>query len=157
MKLQSAVKKELIHISCGTLICTVAMWLVFAVLGLFTTIKLDSSVLLGGALGALVAIANFVALGITVQQIASMPTPRAKGIMQISYNLRLVLQAAWCVFAMQWSAVHFIAAALPLLFPRVAIFYLQKIGAFKPEASAAPQAQVQDPEGVFADDEGGEN
>ncbi len=156
MKLQPAVKKEIIHIISGTAVCTAIMWVVFAALALFTRVAFDGAVVYGGLLGALVAIANFVALCLTVQKVAGGDAKAAKGWMQISYNMRLLLQAVWCIVAMQCAAIHFVAAILPLMFPRITILYLQKIGAYKPEAKVDISQEVADPEGVLEDAGGGE-
>jgi len=44
---------------------------------------------------------------------------------QLSYNARLILQAAWVVVAFLLPCFHVIAAAVPLLFPTLTIYYLQ--------------------------------
>ncbi len=157
MKLQPSVKKEIIRIVGGTAVCTAMMWVVFALLAIVwpAYVAFDSTVVLGGFLGALVASINFFALCITVQLVTEKANPAAaKGLMQVSYNIRLLLQAVWCILAIQLGAVHFIAGMLPLLFPRVVIVYLQRTGAYTPEPKEKPETA--DPEGVYLDDEGGE-
>lgn len=157
MKLQPNVKKEIVRIVGGTVTCTAIMWVVFAVLAIVLPayVAFDSTVVLGGFLGALVASLNFFALCITVQLVTEKANPAAaKGLMQISYNIRLLLQAVWCILAIQLAGVHFIAGLLPLLFPRIVIVYLQKTGAYTPEPTEKPETA--DPEGVFSDGEGGE-
>ncbi len=157
MKLQPTVKKEIIRIVGGTAVCTAIMWVVFAALALVVPayVVFDHTVVVGGVLGALVASANFIALCITVQKITDLANPAAaKGWMQLSYNARLILQALWCIAAIQLTGVQFIAGMLPLLFPRVVILYLQKTGAYTPEPKEKPETV--DPEGVFSCDEGGE-
>ncbi len=159
MKLQPNVKKEIIRIVCGTAVCTAIMFVIFAVLALVVPamVVFDSTVVLGGVCGALVASVNFAALAITVQIVTERGNPAAaKGWMQLSYNVRLLLQAVWCIAAIQLAGVHFIAGMLPLLFPRIAIVYLQKTGAYTPEPAANEQSEPADPEGVFSSDEGGE-
>lgn len=157
MKLQPNVKKEIIRIVGGNLVCTAIMWVVFALLSLVLPayVVFDGTVVLGGVLGMLVASANFIVLCITVQFITEKGNPAAaKGWMQVSYNIRLLLQAVWCIVAIQLASVHFIVGMLPLLFPRIVIIYLQKTGAYTPESTTKPETV--DPEGVFADPEGGE-
>ena len=58
MKLQPESKKELKRILCGAAICTAVMWVVFAALHLVGWVVFDYRVLLGGIIGALVAIGN---------------------------------------------------------------------------------------------------
>ena len=45
---------------------------------------------------------------------------------QLSYNLRLILQAGWVVLCLALPQIHFIAGAAPVLFPNAVIFYLQR-------------------------------
>ena len=59
MKLQPESKKELLRITCGTAVCTAAMWVIFAALHLVGWVKFDDTVVLGGLVGAAVAVANF--------------------------------------------------------------------------------------------------
>ena len=59
MKLQPESKKELLRIACGVSLCTAVMWVVFAALHLVGWVVFDYRVLLGGIIGALVAIGNF--------------------------------------------------------------------------------------------------
>ena len=59
MKLQPESKKELLRIACGVSLCTAVMWVVFAALHLVGWVVFDYRVLLGGNIGALVAIGNF--------------------------------------------------------------------------------------------------
>ena len=50
----------------------------------------------------------------------------------MSYNVRLLLQAVWVVAAYLIPQVHFVAGALPVLFPNVVIFFLQSRGKLVP-------------------------
>ena len=69
MKLQPESKKELLRIACGTAICTAAMWVLFAALHLVGWVRFDYTVVLGGLVGAAVAIANFAGICFVVQKI----------------------------------------------------------------------------------------
>ena len=89
--------------------------------------------LLGAACGSVVAILNFTILCLTVQsavEIDSKKKMRQK--FQMSYNVRLLLQAAWVIAAYLIPQVHFVAGALPVLFPNVVIFFLQSRGKLVP-------------------------
>ncbi len=159
MKLQPNVKKEIIRIVSGTAVCTAVMWVIFALVAVLfpQVVTFDRTVVLGGLFGALIASANFTGLSLTVQFIAERGDPAAaKGWMQLSYNVRLLLQAVWCIVAIQFASIHFIAGMLPLLFPRIVIIYLQKTGAFTPDPAPESKGEIADPEGVFSCDEGGE-
>ena len=60
MKLQPESKKELLRIAGGTAFCTAIMWVLFAALHLVGWVVFDYRVLLGGIIGALVAIVGVV-------------------------------------------------------------------------------------------------
>ena len=129
LKLQAASKKEILRIAIGTAVCTAVMFVVFFVLSLFDICTFDYQVILGGLGGGLVAVINFAALCLTVQSAAQMDEKKQmKAKIQVSYNLRLFLQAAWIVAAFLLPWFHVVAAALPLLFPTVVIYFLQARG-----------------------------
>ena len=121
MKLQAASKKEISRIAVGTLACDVIMIAGLFLLSQFGIGKFDIlRILLGAAGGSVVAVLNFTILCLTVQnavEIDSKKKMRQK--FQTSYNLRLIIQAAW-------------AGALPVLFPNVVIFFLQSRGKLVP-------------------------
>ena len=130
MKLQPASKKEVLRISVGTTICLAIMLAVFFVLSLFDIVKFDHKVILGGVVGAVIAVVNFTILCLTVQKAAAVEDKKAmKARFQVSYNLRLIFQAAWVVAAFLLKDIfNVVAAALPLLFPTLVIFFLQSRG-----------------------------
>lgn len=96
MKLQPESKKELLRIACGVSLCTAVMWVVFAALHLVGWVVFDYRVLLGGIIGALVAIGNFAGICFVVQKVIDEPDEKKrKAQLQISYNTRMLLQALW--------------------------------------------------------------
>ena len=144
MKLQRASRKEIRRIALGTLVCDGIM-----IAGLFLLSQFDMGtfdlprILLGAACGSVIAIVNFTILCLTVQMAAEMTNQRKmKAQFQLSYNIRLFLQAGWVVACFAIPQIHFVAGAAPILFPNVVIFYLQsKNKLFDPNekpASAAP-------------------
>ena len=147
MKLQPASRKEVSRISVGVLVGDVLM-----VAGLFLLSQLGLGefnlvkILLGAALGSLIAIANFIILCLTVQSALEIESKRkVKARLQRSYNLRLLIQAIWVIGAFFLrSKIHFVAAAAPILYPNVWLIYLQLSG----RLNVAPAAPVQpsDPE-----------
>ena len=153
MNLQPEAKKELLHIACGTVLCTVAMWVVFSALHLVGWAPFDSTVILGGLCGAAVAVGNFAGICIMVQKVTAEPDEgRRKMILKLSYNTRMLLQAGWVVVAILAPCFQFIAGIAPLVFPRVTIYYLQITGKYKP-AKAAPaqeEVSVEDPDDTLA-------
>ena len=142
MKLQSASRKEIRRIALGTLVCDVIM-----VAGLFLLSQFDMGrfdlprILLGAACGSVIAVLNFTILCLTVQLAAEMKDQKnMKAMFQLSYNVRLVLQAGWVVACFAVPQIHFLAGAAPILFPNVVIFYLQSRNKLTEpsERSAAP-------------------
>ena len=145
MKLQRASRKEIRRIALGTLACDGIM-----IAGLFLLSQFDMGtfdlprILLGAACGSVIAIVNFTILCLTVQMAAEMTNQRKmKAKFQLSYNIRLFLQAGWVVACFAIPQIHFVAGAAPILFPNVVIFYLQsKNRLFDPSESSASSAPV---------------
>lgn len=151
MKLQSASRKEITRIALGTLVCDGIM-----VAGLFLMSQFDigtfdlKRILLGAVCGSIVAIVNFTILCLTVQGAVEIENKRKmKAHFQLSYNIRLGLQAAWIVACFVLKPIHFIAGAAPILFPNVVIFWLQSKNRLLPpsEGTSAPAiADEEEPE-----------
>lgn len=143
MKLQPASRKEISRIAVGTLICDAVMIAALFLLSQFGIGKFESGrILLGALCGSIIAVANFTILCLTVQSAVEIESKRKmKRRFQMSYNLRMVLQAGWVVAAFLIPQIHFIAGAAPILFPNVVIFYLQFTGRLMPksEAPAKPE------------------
>lgn len=142
MKLQSASRKEIKRIAVGTLVCDGIM-----VAGLFLLSQFGigsfelSRILLGAACGSVVAIVNFTILCITIQNAVEIENKRKmKAKFQLSYNIRMVIQALWVVAAFLIPQIHFVAGAVPVLFPNVVLLWLQTKGKLvtPSERTAAP-------------------
>ncbi len=130
MKLQPASRREIGRISLGTLVCD---GILFAGLFLLSQFGIGSfqplRILLGILCGSVVAILNFTILCLTVQSAVDLESKRKqKARFQLSYNLRMVIQAGWVVAAFLIPQIHFIAGAAPIIFPNVVIYYLQFTG-----------------------------
>lgn len=127
MKLQSASRKEIKRIAIGTLACDGIMIAGLFLLSQFGMGTFDlGRILLGAACGSVVAVINFTILCLTVQSAVEMENKRKmKARFQLSYNIRLALQALWVVVAFLIPQIHFIAGAAPVLFPNVVLIYLQ--------------------------------
>lgn len=147
MKLQPASRKELRRIAAGTLVCAAIMVAGLFLLSQFGIGKFDlGRILLGAVCGSIIAIVNFAILCLTVQSAVEIENKRKmKARFQLSYNIRLALQAGWVVACFAIPQIHFVAGAAPILFPNVVVFYLQsKNKLFDPSekaSSAAPAAQ----------------
>lgn len=143
MKLQPASKKEIKRIAAGTLVLDLAM-----VAGLFLMSQFGigtfelGKILLSALIGSFIAIVNFTILCLTVQSAVGMEDQKKmKAKFQLSYNARMILQAAWVVTAFLLSSFHFIAGAAPVLFPKVTILYLQAKGKLAPPEEAEAQSE----------------
>ena len=149
MKLQPASRKEIRRITLGTLVCDGIM-----IAGLFLLSQFDIGrfdlprILFGAVCGSIIAILNFVILCITVQMAAEMTNQRKiKAKFQMSYNIRLFLQAGWVVACFAIPQIHFVAGAAPILFPNVVIFWLQsKNKLFDPSEKTAASSPATDEE-----------
>ena len=141
MKLQPESRKELRRIACGVALCTAVMWVVFAALHLVGWVAFDYKVVLSGIIGAAVAIGNFAGICLVVQKVIDEPDEKKRSTMlKVSYNSRMLLQAVWIIVAIAAPCFQAFAGVLPLLFPRVTIYYLQITGKYKP--LTPPQEKV---------------
>lgn len=151
MKLQPASRKEVRRIALGTLVCDGIM-----IAGLFLLSQFGIGsfpllrILLGAACGSIVAVLNFAILCLTVQQAVEIESKRKmKARFQLSYNIRMVLQAIWVVACFAIPQIHFLAGAAPILFPNVVVFWLQSKGRLvQPSGNSgtSPVTEEEEPE-----------
>ena len=150
MKLQPASRKELTHIAIGTLACDAVMIAALFVLSLVGVGSFDFlRILLGAVCGSVVAVVNFAILCLTVQSAVEIENKKKmKARFQLSYNIRLILQAGWVVLCFVLKPIHFVAGAAPILFPNVVIFFLQSRNKLfeASDAPAKPMADAEEPE-----------
>ena len=151
MKLQPASQREVRRIAVGTLVCDVLM-----VAGLFLASQFDigtfdlGKILVSAAIGSVIAVLNFALMCLTVQSAVGMADQKQmKAKFQLSYNVRMIIQAGWTVAAFLIPGLHFVAGAAPVIFPKVTILYLQAKGKLlppdpprpsNPESTEEPQA-----------------
>ena len=129
MKLQSASQREVKRIACGTAVGGVLLVAVMYALSMVGVGTFDYRVITGVIGGCIIAVLNFFLMCLTIQRAVSMSEQKSmKAFIQGSYNGRLFLQAAWIVAAYLMTWVNVFAAAIPLLFPNLMIFYLQARG-----------------------------
>ncbi len=128
-KIAPAVKKETTHIALGTSIGVVIMLIVFAVLHRF-----NAGVLVSALIGGALAVINFFMLGITVQKISDgQSEERGRKWMQFSYNMRMLVMVVWLIIAITVPFLNWVAAAVPMLMPRLTIGVMQITGMYKKE------------------------
>lgn len=104
-------------IALGQLLCVAAMCGVFALMGHF-----DSGVLIGGTVGAVLAIGNFffmaIAADLAADKAVNQDVKGGKAMIRSSYSLRLVVLAV-LLFAFAKSGIcNLFALVLPLVFTR---------------------------------------
>lgn len=153
LKLQPDSRRELARIAVGTLVCSAIMVALFGALHVADLVPFTYTVPLAALVGSGVTILNFYLLCLTMQNAVSVrqDAARVKGIIQLSYNFRLLLQAGWCIVAYVAPCFQVVAGMMPLLFPRLVIVYLQKTGRYPdgdplPEADAGPDPSTQPPQ-----------
>ena len=98
MRVQETVKKESLQIAVQSGIATVVMWICIFILHHFIPEKVsfDYRVILSGLLGTVVAVMNFLLMGITVQSVLSVENQEeAYQRMRLSYRKRTMLQLGW--------------------------------------------------------------
>ncbi len=123
--LQPAVKKETLNVLIYTAIGDVLMIIAFFVIHKWfvpENVPFDYTIFTGAIGGLLVAVLNFLFMGITVQKVAAEEDEKKAGqIMKMSYSRRMLLQIAWIVIALVAPAVFWAAGIIPLLFPSAGI------------------------------------
>ena len=129
MKLQSASRKEVKRIACGTAVGGVVLVAAMFALSVMGVGTFDYRVITGAVGGCAVAVLNFTIMCLTIQRAVSIGEQKTmKAFIQGSYNGRLFLQAGWIIAAYLAPCFNVFAAAIPLLFPNLMIFYLQARG-----------------------------
>lgn len=124
MKVQDSVKKETTYVAITTGVGTAILLVIYAVLGkVFPDLfHFGISAVISGILGAIIAIANFFIMGLTVQKIvATEDLDQARRMMGVSYRYRTLMQLGWIVLCMVVPVLNLIAGAAPLFFPSICI------------------------------------
>ena len=131
-----AVRKETGYIAVWTVLLSLVMEAVFLILR-----QWDLSVLLGNLGGAALAIGNFLLLAVIVSRALQKSAPEeAARKVKASATLRLLGVAAACALLIGVAHTHPIATLLPLVFPRVGLF-------FRPMADKRKGGSPTEPEG----------
>ena len=118
-------KKDILQVIAGTFALTVVMVVMFLLIG-----KFDIFVLWGALLGFAVASANFCLLARAVRKAVDREK-NAGAYMGSSYILRLCLIGIVIIFAIKSPYFNYVAVAIPLVFPRVIITFIQGIMKWK--------------------------
>lgn len=144
MKLQEASRREVARMAKGCALCAAVAIAAFFLLDQFKILNFSYRHIAGVLGGTVVAVFNFALLCLMVQGAAATEDTKVrKAKVQASYNLRLIVQAAWVVAAFFLPFVNVIAAAVPLVFPTVVISFLQSRGKL---VSPSERPKAEDPE-----------
>lgn len=118
-KTDPVVRKETIYITVWTVVMSLFIHSVYLILK-----RWDYTVLTGNILGIVLAVLNFFLLGRTVQSALSKEGKDAQNAMKVSQMLRyLMVIVAIALAAVFKQHISVIAAAVPLIFPRIAIAF----------------------------------
>ena len=114
------VLKETAVVAVGQIICVAVMYGVFALLGRF-----DSTVLLGGVVGALLAVGNFffmaVSTSLAADKAVAQDVAGGQKLVRTSYILRLAVIFTILFVFVKSGLCQVLAAVLPLVFVRPTI------------------------------------
>ena len=109
--------KETLTVAVGEAICVAVMLGVFALLG-----KFDRSVVLGGILGGLIAVANFffmaVGTALAADKAESQDVKGGQAIISSSYTIRMIVMAVLLFAAVKSGFCNVFASVIPLGFVR---------------------------------------
>ena len=143
MKLQPASRREIKRIAIGTALLDILMIAAFWLLGLLGIMEFKLlPILLAAAIGSCLAIGSFTLLCITVQQAVEIEDrKKMQAKFQLSYNIRMVVQAGWVVICFFVPWLNIFAGAIPLTFPKVTILYLNGKGKLI-ENTDAPRSET---------------
>ena len=101
-------------------------------------------VLLGNLLGAVTAVGNFFAMGLTVQKALGQEKKQAVNTIRLSQSGRLILQGIVLVLAAVLDCFNLYTAAIALLLPRAGILFRPLFGKTAPAPAAAPTEDDED-------------
>ena len=151
MILQPASRKELKRIAVGSAVCAVLEIALFWLLGIFGIGRFSYRIVTGTLGGTLMGILNFALMCLMIQNATGITDEKLmKAKVRGSYNLRKIIQILWVVAAFLIPGINVLAAAIPLFFPNVVIYYLQFRGKLFPKedstSKAAPAPAPQEPE-----------
>lgn len=157
MILQPASRKELKRIALGSSVCAVCQIAAFWVLSILGIGSFSYKIVAGTVGGTLMAILNFALMCLMIQNATGISDEKLmKAKVRGSYNLRKILQILWVIAAFAIPGISVLAAAIPLFFPNIVIYYLQFRGklfpkteeASRPSANAAPQGSGEETEDI---------
>ena len=141
MILQPASRKELKRIAVGSAVCAVLEIALFWLLSVFGIGRFSYRIVTGTVGGTLMGILNFALMCLMIQNATGTADEKLmKATVRGSYKLRKIIQILWVVAAFLIPGINVLAAAIPLFFPNVVIYYLQFRGKLFPKKEESPKA-----------------
>ena len=117
VKISPTVIKETRYIAVFSIILSLLMQAVF----LIVLRRFDYTVVLGNALGLLVAVGNFFFMGLGVQKAVEKDEKGAKNVLRFSQTARFFAIFAIAAIGVLLDCFNDIAVIVPIFFPRIAI------------------------------------
>ena len=117
-KIDKTVIKETKYIAFFVLILSFVMQLIFFVLG-----KWNYTVLLGNLLSGFVAVANFLLMGITVQNAVLKDEKDAKKTIRVSQIYRNLGVLIFTILGVVLPCFNTVCVFVPVFFPRIAVAF----------------------------------
>ncbi len=118
MNIDKTVAKETKYIAAFTLVLSVLMNGIFLIVG-----EWDYKVLLGSVWGIIIAVGNFLVMGLFVQKAVTQEEKDARQTVKASQRLRFFGIIVLCIVGVLIPVFNAVAVLVPLLFPRVAIAF----------------------------------
>ncbi len=118
MKVDTTVRRETLYIAGWVVFLSAIMEIVFLVAGFW-----DYTVILGNLLSGSVSVLNFFLMGLTVQRAVLEEKKKAANRMKLSQMLRMLMLFAAAAVGVFVPCFHFLAALIPLFFPRIGILF----------------------------------
>lgn len=122
-KINKTVLRETKYIAFAVIILSIFMQLIF--IGLE---KWDITVLLGNLLSGIVAILNFLLMGLTIQKVVSSNDGNSRNVIRLSESLRTLMLLLAMTLGVVLSCFNTVTALVPLFFPRIAIIFRPLFG-----------------------------
>lgn len=117
---------EVVKMIVGVFLLSIIMVVVFAAFGYF-----DMKVIWGALLGSAGCILNYAFLAFSIQKLVEKEEGEAKGLMGLSYVLRMIFIAAVIILAIKADCFNYLACVIPFCFPRIVIMVLNVKGGGK--------------------------
>ena len=150
MTLQPASRKEIKRIAIGTGILSAILVAGLFALGFLGLMEFNPlSIVLAAVIGSCIAVGSFTVLCLTVQKAVEIEDKKKmQAKFQLSYNIRMVVQAGWVVICFFVPWLNIFAGAIPLAFPKLTILYLNGKGKLVEKSDSAdvdiPSASEED-------------